>query len=323
MKHYYLGIDVGSISTNIAVIDEDVNILASLYIRTQGQPIKAVQQGLKIVYEDLHKHNLDGIEIAGAGTTGSARRLTGVMINADIVKNEIIAHAVASIHFYPDVRTIIEIGGQDSKIIIIRDGIVVDFAMNTVCAAGTGSFLDHQAQRLNIPIEEFGKLALESKTKVNIAGRCTVFAESDMIHKAQLGFATEDIINGLCEAIVRNYLNNVGKGKDISAPILFQGGVAANIGVKRAFEKELGCEIIVPKYYHIMGAIGVAILAKEYTQGRSSNFVGFDIVNVDFKTRSFECKGCPNHCEVIETYKDNKLVDRYGDRCGKWELVAR
>jgi len=128
-----------------------------------------------------------------------------------LVKNEITAHAVAAIQTEKDVKTVLEIGGQDSKIIIIRDGVVTDFAMNTVCAAGTGSFLDRQAERLGIPIEEFGDHALQASVPVRIAGRCAVFAESDMIHKQQLGYNTCDIIAGLCDALVRNYLSNVAK----------------------------------------------------------------------------------------------------------------
>lgn len=312
----YLGIDVGSISTNLALLNDRLEVLEWVYLRTMGQPIRAVQKGLRI----LSKKNHD-FKIAGAATTGSARRLIGVMIDADLVKNEIITHAIAAAHFYPDVKTVIEIGGQDSKIIIIRNGIVVDFAMNTVCAAGTGSFLDHQASRLGIPIEKFGRLALKSKNRINIAGRCTVFAESDMIHKAQLGISTEDIINGLCEAIVRNYLNNVGKGKDIEPPIVFQGGVAANVGVRRAFERELGVSLEIPKYYNVMGAIGAAILAREETKGKRTSFSGFQIKDIKFETRCFECNGCPNRCEVVETLRERRVIDRYGDRCGKWELA--
>ena len=149
------------------------------------------------------------------------------------------AHAVASSTLYPEVQTILEIGGQDSKIIILRNGIVSDFAMNTVCAAGTGSFLDHQSQRLGIPIEQFGEYALKSTVPVTIAGRCSVFAESDMVHKAQMGYSKEDIISGLCHALVRNYMNNVGKGKDVQGPVVFQGGVAFNKGIIKAFEDEL------------------------------------------------------------------------------------
>lgn len=313
----YFGIDVGSVSTNFAVIDKNKKVIDSLYIYTDGDPISAVKRGLRQIQARPSGQEL----IRGVGTTGSARHLVGILVNADIVKNEIIAHALGTLNFIPDVKTIIEIGGQDSKIIIIRDGIPVDFSMNTVCAAGTGSFLDHQAKRLGIPIEEFGDYALRARTKVNIAGRCTVFAESDMIHKQQLGFSKEDIINGLCEAIVRNYLNNVGKGKEILPPVALQGGVAANKGVVRALQKELGIEIVVPKYYDVMGAIGAAILAKEEVERtvRSIDF-DFNIAEIDFRTSSFECSGCPNYCEVIEVLRAGEVVDRTGSRCGKWEI---
>ncbi|RYD06006.1 hypothetical protein N752_06510 [Desulforamulus aquiferis] len=216
----YLGIDVGSVSTNIVFMDEETNVLESLYLRTNGQPVVTVQRGLRQIRDKIDKNTV----IRGVGTTGSGRQLTGVVVGADAIKNEITAHAVAASHLVPGVQTILEIGGQDSKIIILRNGVVADFAMNTVCAAGTGSFLDQQASRLNIAIEEFGDLALQGKTPVRIAGRCAVFAESDMIHKQQMGFNLDDILAGLCEALVRNYLNNVGKGKEILGPVVFQGG---------------------------------------------------------------------------------------------------
>jgi predicted CoA-substrate-specific enzyme activase len=315
----YLGIDVGSVSTNVVIIDDTGHqVLKSLYIRTNGQPIRAVQQGMKMVTNDIG----DDIEILGVGTTGSARNLTGVIVGADVVKNEITAHAVAVSHMVPNAQTILEIGGQDSKIIILRNGIAVDFAMNTVCAAGTGSFLDQQASRLDIPIEDFGQLALQAKTSVRIAGRCGVFAESDMIHKQQMGHNVEDIIAGLCEALVRNYLNNVGKGKEILEPIVFQGGVAANQGIKQAFEKTLGREIIIPKYFDVMGAIGAALLAKQSIKAGKTKFKGFNIIELNYIASSFECKGCPNLCEVINIHLENQLLARWGDRCGKWETSA-
>ncbi|MBC7330493.1 2-hydroxyglutaryl-CoA dehydratase [bacterium] len=317
----YIGVDVGSVTTKVVVIDEEGNPLGKpVYIRTQGQPIRAIQQGIAMVKEDLPRN----IEIRGAGTTGSARYLAGVMIGADVIRNEITAHAVAALRFNPDVNTIIEIGGQDSKIIILRNGLVVDFAMNTVCAAGTGSFLDRQAERLGIPIEEFGALALKAKTPVRIAGRCTVFAESDMIHKQQMGFSVEDIVAGLCEALVRNYLSNVAKGKKILPPIVFQGGVAANIGIKYAFQRALGCEVLVPPYHHVMGAIGAGLLAmEEMRDGKRSRFRGFEVAEMNFETSSFECKGCSNRCEIVEIKSNGRILARWGDRCGKWEVVER
>lgn len=316
----YLGIDVGSISTNLAIIDEKKKVLAWEYLLTGGRPIDAVQKGLK----EIEKKLAPETEIEGVGSTGSARHLTGILVGADTVKSEIIAHAVAASYLIPEVKTIFEIGGQDSKIIIVRDGVVVDFAMNTICAAGTGSFLDHQAQRLGVPIEEFGDLSLKSKAPTRIAGRCTVFAESDMIHKQQTGHTTENIVAGLCQALVRNYLNNVGKGKEILPPVVFQGGVAANKGMKTAFEEELGYEVIVPEYYHVMGAIGAAMLAQETTvQTRKTRFKGFEVSEVDYKTRSFECTGCPNLCEVIEVLMNGEVISRWGDRCGKWEVLEK
>lgn len=312
----YMGIDVGSVSTNLVIINPEGQVLSSLYLRTRGQPIQVVQEGLRQIGKELGRD----VEIKGVGTTGSARTLTGVIVGADTVKNEITAHAVAASHLVPDVQTVVEIGGQDSKIIVLRDGIVTDFAMNTVCAAGTGSFLDHQAERLNIPIEEFGNIALQSKSPVRIAGRCSVFAESDMIHKQQMGHPTSDIVAGLCDALVRNYLNNVGKGKDILAPVLFQGGVAANAGIKAALERALELKIIIPKYFSVMGAIGAALLAQAaMPEKKKTNFRGFAVSDMKYEASSFECKGCPNMCEIVNIAVDGEILARWGGRCGKWE----
>ncbi|MDO7786457.1 acyl-CoA dehydratase activase [Desulforamulus aquiferis] len=311
----YLGIDVGSVSTNIVFMDEETNVLESLYLRTNGQPVVTVQRGFRQIRDKIDKNTV----IRGVGTTGSGRQLTGVVVGADAIKNEITAHAVAASHLVPGVQTILEIGGQDSKIIILRNGVVADFAMNTVCAAGTGSFLDQQASRLNIAIEEFGDLALQGKTPVRIAGRCAVFAESDMIHKQQMGFNLDDILAGLCEALVRNYLNNVGKGKEILGPVVFQGGVAANAGMRRAFERALGLEINIPKNYNVMGAVGAALLAREtVSKGIPTRFKGFGVADMEYKAGSFECDGCPNLCEVIEMAEAGQIIARWGDRCGKW-----
>lgn len=311
---YYLGIDVGSVSTDLVVIDENEDVIEKLYLKTSGKPMNAVKEGMLEI-----RNRLGDICISGVGTTGSGRQLASVMVGGDVVKNEITSHGVAALKYNKDVKTILEIGGQDSKIISIRDGVIVDFAMNTVCAAGTGSFLDRQASRLNIPIEEFGDRALKSTTPVRIAGRCAVFAESDMIHKQQLGYSEEDIINGLCEALVRNYLNNVGKGKEILAPILFQGGVAANKGIKKAFENEIGEEIQVPLHHDVMGAIGAAILAKsQVKRTNNTNFYGFNMIDFEYKTKSFECNGCTNICEVVEIYINDHVGARWGGKCGKW-----
>ena len=317
---YYMGVDVGSVSTNIVLLDNSSNVIEKLYLRTKGKPIKAIQEGLRILSDKY-----DNKQIKSVGTTGSGRHMASFLIGGDIIKNEITAHAVAALTIDKDVSTILEIGGQDSKIILLKNGIVTDFAMNTVCAAGTGSFLDRQAERLEIPIENFGEYALKSKAPVRIAGRCAVFAESDMIHKQQLGYNEEDIIGGLCEALVRNYLSNVGKGKEIRSKIFFQGGVAANKGIKVAFEKALGTEIYIPEHYDVMGAIGAAILAKEEVMRiGKTNFKGFKVATNDFIPRNIECNGCGNNCEVIAIKDGEKTVGCFGDRCGKWsnEMVV-
>lgn len=311
----YLGIDVGSVSTNLVLINSQGTLVKKLYLRSQGNPVGSVQRGLIKITKDIK-----GTEIAALGTTGSGRLLIGKLLGADLVKNEITCHAVACLNLVPGVQTIIEIGGQDSKLILIRDGIVKDFAMNTVCAAGTGSFLDQQAARLNMDISELGKKAICGEHPVRIAGRCAVFAESDMIHKQQMGHPLEDILAGLCRALVRNFLGNLGKGKDIKPPILFQGGVAANIGIRKAFEELLGYPLIIPEHYEVMGALGAAILAKEKLalQKGPSQFKGLEIVNNPIITESFDCDGCSNQCEVVELKQEGLLLACLGDKCGKW-----
>jgi len=317
----YLGIDVGSVSTNFALVDSGRGeVLESLYLPTGGRPLDAVQRGLREL-----RQKASGVSVQGVGTTGSGRQLAGVFVGADLVKNEITAHSIAALNEVPDVQTVLEIGGQDSKLIILRSGVVVDFAMNTVCAAGTGSFLDRQASRLGLSIEEFGPLALKSSSPVRIAGRCAVFAESDMIHKQQVGHALEDIVRGLCEALVRNYLNNVGKGKDIQPPVVFQGGVAANVGIRRAFTDALDTPVHVPKHHKVMGAIGAALLAREEAASRQgpTQFRGFALAAASHSARTFTCDNCPNHCEIAEILIDGQVAGRWGGRCDRWERLEQ
>lgn len=309
----YLGIDIGSISTKGIIIDENNNILSSSYLWTKGNPIAAVKNVLTELKDQIKNKK---IKIVSVGTTGSARKLIGTILNATIIKNEITAHAIGTLSKYPDIRTIIEIGGQDSKIILIRDGIVIDYAMNTLCAAGTGAFLTSQAKRLDIPIEDFGKIALTSTNPALIAARCTVFAESDLVHKAQLGYEKKDIVAGLCRSIALNYLNNVAKGKKIEGPIIFQGGVSKNIGVKKAFEDILKTNVITDDNGHLMGALGVAILSKKEKEIDFS----FNIIDNIFKTESHNCQGCPNNCEIITVKRNNSLIDSWGNRCERGKI---
>ena len=311
MKECYLGVDIGSISTKGVIIDERNNIITSAYIWTEGNPIKAVKKLINILKKELpYNYRLKGI-----GTTGSARKLIGLMLNANIVKNEITAHTVGTLFYHPNVRTILEIGGQDSKIIQIKNGIITNYAMNTLCAAGTGAFLSSQAKRLGINVEEFGKIALKSKNPVKIAARCTVFAESDLVHKAGVGYPKEDIIAGLCKSVVLNYLNNVGKGKKIQPPIVFQGGVSKNEGVVKYFKEVLNEDVIVDEEGHLMGALGIAILSKNNKKGLTYSL---EVNDIKFETKAIECNHCPNNCELLRIIKNGEQIDSWGSKCGKY-----
>ena len=313
----YLGVDVGSISTNLVVIGPQHEVLFETYARVGGSPIASVQQALLGAKAALG----EGVEIAGVCTTGSGRHLVGAVVGADVVKNEITAHARAAIHLHPEVQTIFEIGGQDSKVTVVRNGVVVDFAMNLVCAAGTGSFLDSQAIRLWITVPVLSERAILSATPTSISGRCTVFAESDMIHKQQTGHRQEDILMGLCHAMVRNFLSNVCAGKEIRAPVVLQGGVSANLGIRRAFAEILKIEPLIPRYHMVMGAYGAALIAAK-AEIKQTRFRGYAVCERPIITQSFGCKDCPNLCEVIEIIDDGQRIGRSGGRCRKWESVA-
>ncbi len=328
MTEAFLGIDIGSISTKGVIIDGGGEIIARSYLWTEGNPAQATKNVIAELRGQIDEHD---VKVRGAGTTGSARRLVGAMLGASVIKNEITAHAVGTTYVHPDVRTILEIGGQDSKIICVSGGIAVDYAMNTLCAAGTGSFLSSQAHRLGVEVEEFGEIALTSQNPANIAARCTVFAESDLVHKIQVGYARQDIIAGLCQAVASNYLNNVGKGKKIEAPVVFQGGVSKNVGVVAAFERLLDMPVIVDPDGHLMGAYGVALLARDAGASATDTSEGgpfasgvFDFeaaLDFSYTTREAHCGKCANNCEIILVYRDKDLVDAWGNRCEKGEVM--
>ncbi|MBR0600429.1 acyl-CoA dehydratase activase [Sinanaerobacter chloroacetimidivorans] len=313
---YYLGIDVGSVSTDFVVMDKDKKIIEQHYLKTKGNPIGAVKEGLRLLGK-----NFKNSDIKGVGTTGSGRSLASVVTGADLTKNEITTHGVAAATLDPEIRTIVEIGGQDSKIILLNHGVITDFAMNTVCAAGTGSFLDRQAERLGLKVDELGAYALRADNPVRIAGRCAVFAESDIIHKQQLGCTMEDIIAGMSKALVRNYLSNVAKGKEMNQKVCFQGGVAANEGIRAALSEALKCDIFVPEYHKVMGAYGSAVMVQELVEeeNKITRFKGFEVGDEEITSESFECSDCSNHCEVVILRSQNRQIGCFSDRCGKYQ----
>ena len=311
----YVGVDVGSISTNVVVIDANRNVIARRYLMTEGRPIEAVKKGLHEVGREV----ADRVVVRGCATTGSGRYLTGEFIGADVIKNEITTHARAAVEVDPRVDTIFEIGGQDAKYVSLENGAVVDFAMNKVCAAGTGSFLEEQAERLGLKIEEeFGAEALFSDAPCQLGERCTVFMESDLTYHQLRGVPRDDLVGGLCYSIVYNYLNRVVEDRKVGDRIFFQGGVAFNRGVKAAFEAVLGKRIIVPPHHDILGAVGAAILAQEASNGRSG-FRGFDLRHVRYELKTFECHSCANRCEIHQVSIEGQKPLHYGSRCGRFD----
>lgn len=313
----FLGVDVGSISTNVVVIDENGKILSKKYLRTKGKPLDAVKKGIKEVGREVSSF----VEIKGACATGSGRYLTGDFIGADVVKDEITAHARGARQTNESVDTIFEIGGQDAKYISLEKGVIVDFEMNKVCAAGTGSFLEEQASRLGVDIKsEFSEMALSSKNPSRCGDRCTVFMESDLVHHQQKGAPKEDIIAGLCYSIVLNYLNKVVEGRKIGDTIFFQGGTAFNKGVVAAFEKIVGKDIIVPEHHEVMGAYGSALIALDRYTGGQSKFKGFNLANSSYEIKPFECKSCSNACTINKVTIEGAGVFYYGSRCDKYEV---
>ena len=318
----YLGIDVGSLSTNVVLIDPDHNVIARRYLPTAGKPLDAIQKGMTEIFDEVG----DSVEVIGAGTTGSGRYLTGDFIGADTIQNEITAQATAAIDYDPTVDTIFEIGGQDSKYISIENGVVVDFEMNKVCAAGTGSFLEEQAEKLNINIvEEFGCMALNSECPVKLGDRCTVFMESDLNSYMQKGARNENLVGGLAYSIVYNYLQKVVADRKVGNKIFFQGGVTNNKAVVAAFEYVTGKKITIPPHFDVTGAIGAAILAQRaMKQGQKTTFKGFGIRNVTYENSRFICQSCVNHCEISKVkIAGEKKSLFYGGRCERYETDGR
>jgi predicted CoA-substrate-specific enzyme activase len=321
----YLGIDIGSVSTNLVVLNDAGEVLHEIYVRTQGRPIEVVSAGLRTIAEALG----DRIRIGGVGTTGSGRELIGELVGADTVNDEITAHTTGAMHVSrtllgESVDTIFEIGGQDSKFIALEDGVVVDFAMNEACAAGTGSFLEEQAERLGVAIkEEFARLAFQSQSPVRLGERCTVFMEQDVNAWQQRGAGKADLVAGLAYSVALNYLNRVVRGRRIGAAIYFQGGTAYNDAVAAAFAGLLGKRIVVPPHNGVIGAIGMALLAREKVlgTGKATTFRGFDLGTVRYTLREFVCKACSNVCDMqeftvegVKTYWGDKCSDKFRKR---------
>ena len=324
----YLGVDVGSISTNVVVMDSQMRVLSKEYLMTAGNPLRAVRQGLTDTFAKVG----DKVRILASATTGSGRYLTGDFIGADIVINEITAQAQGARIVCPQVDTIFEIGGQDSKFIALENGVVVDFEMNHACAAGTGSFLEEQAQRLGISIQnEFSQLAFSSKRPLKLGDRCTVFIESDLLAWQQQGASKEDLVAALSTSIVHNYLNRVVGRRRIGKTICFQGGTAYNRAVWSAFEQVTGKTILVPDHHEVTGALGAAAIAMEHRQRQideghdfACRFRGFaNLAEIQYEVDSFTCRGCSNECEIKRVRLPGSQPLYYGSRCDRYNQAKR
>lgn len=320
----YLGMDVGSTTTKYALINNDREIIHKTYVPTQGKPIEVTQRLFTFIRDDIGKM----IEIVGMATTGSGRNVVGDFLNADLIIDEITAHARGAVEICPDVDTIFEIGGQDSKYISIANTYPLDFDMNKVCAAGTGSFLHELANKYGINIVgEFQEIALSSEKPVKLAERCTVFMESDLVSYHQKGVKKKDLIAGLCYAIVYNYLNRVVGKRKTGQKVMFLGGPSLNKGVVAAFENVLGRSLLVPRHREVLGAYGAAISVQEkmrLEEKNKSTFRGLDSAIKDrMKYAEKICRAdphCHNKCK-LKIYDFDGRRSIWGGECGRYELT--
>ena len=306
MRHY-LGLDSGSVSLKAVIINEKGKIIKSAYIKNYNLMI-TLKQILNEVKVDE--------KIYGVGVTGTGQEFISKMVGADITEPEIIAHSTAALKLFPDVQTILDIGGQDSKLIVVKEKILRKINFNELCGAGTGGIIELIASELDVKLNDVGRIALESKNDFPFAGKCGVFARSSVVDRKNKGVDRRDILMGVCKALVHNYFAILSKGVRLRPPYVFQGATAKNIALVKCMENELQCKVNIPEHPHLMGAYGIALIALEDFKGETK-FKGFDIANSDFKAKTFIAKGCSNNCEITEIYEDDKKIGCIGNRCEK------
>ena len=309
----YLGIDIGSTSTKAVMIDKSKEVLAGFYTYTLGQPLQAVQTIFEAIDDFAHKHHIT-IEVSGSATTGSGRKFMGRIIGADIIADEITAHARAAFELNPQVDTIIEIGGQDSKFTVMRNGMVTFSVMNNVCAAGTGSFIEEQAKRLGCKLDEYSS-RVENIRAPMASDRCTVFMERDLNHYLMAGYTSDEILASVLHSTRENYFMKVAVASYIGKTILFQGATAKNKALIAAFEQKLKKPIIVSRYCHLTGALGVALELHD-KQIDSTKFKGIGLYKKSIAVKSEVCELCTNHCKLKVAEVDNQ-IEAYGFLCGR------
>ena len=308
----YLGIDCGSVGVKLVLINEDKEVTDVKYLRNHGI-IETVKQGLEEIAGDY--------EIKGVGATGSGRNFVGMLIGADIIKTEILAHTIGTLNYYPEVRTILDIGGEDCKIMSVKNGVLENFIMNSICGAGTGSVIDSVASRIGVKIEDVGDIALKYKQKLDFPGKCGVFTQSSVVSRLNSGADKSDILMGVIRALVNNYLI-LGKGINLQPPFVYQGMTSQNKAIVKSLEEQLKNKITVPKYSPYMGAIGIALIAKKAILPKSK-FKGFYLEDKNYTTKNIIAKGCENHCELTLLYENNKFIGTIGNRCDKCAKIPK
>jgi predicted CoA-substrate-specific enzyme activase len=310
---YFLGIDIGSTSTKAVLVDRQGEVFAGLYTRTAGRPLQAVQDIFSAMEEIALHHQLSWT-IIGCGTTGSGRKFIGKLIGADSIVDEITAHARAACQLNPDVDTIIEIGGQDAKFTTLRNGRVTSSTMNNVCAAGTGSFIEEQAEKLGCPIRDYARRT-EGVAAPMTSDRCTVFMERDINHFLSEGYSVEEVLAAALHSVRENYLLKVATERHIGKTVMFQGATARNKSLVAAFEQRLERPILVSRFCHLTGALGTALLLRDEGISRSS-FVGTALHRKTIPVRGEVCELCANHCKITIADIDGQEV-AYGFLCGR------
>jgi predicted CoA-substrate-specific enzyme activase len=313
----YLGIDVGSTSTKVVLMDAGEKVLADIYRRTSGDPIQATKR-LFAAIEELGRRRNAEVKVLGASTTGSGRKLVGHVIGADLVVNEITAHLSGAAHVDPTVDTIFEIGGQDSKYICAKDGRIFDSNMNYVCAAGTGSFVEEQAKKLGLRLEEIGDVVMGIAPPVT-SDRCTVFMEQDVDRLLRQGYTREECMAAVLCSVVKNYFTKVvGRRRVSRERIFFQGATARNKGLVAAFENLMNVEMVVSPYCHVMGSYGAALLVKRAIEGKASRFKGLDLSRRAIGLRNEPCNLCANHCKItFAEIEGESEQPSWGYMCGR------
>ncbi|MBI5478944.1 MAG: hypothetical protein HY906_08820, partial [Deltaproteobacteria bacterium] len=311
-----LGVDLGSVSTNLVLLRPDGTLLDGVYLPTRGRPIEVLAEGLGL----LRARHGDRLRVLALGTTGSGRHLAARLLGADLVQNEITTQLRGALHYFPEVESVLEIGGQDSKYIRAECGRLADFTMNKVCAAGTGSFLEEQCENLGLDVKsDFAVLAARSRAPADLGARCTVFMETELVNARRGGARLPDLTAGLAQAVARNYLQKVVGHRPLGRHVVFQGGVANNAAVCAAFERLLGRPVEVHPHAGLSGAIGVALLARDAPGDRPSRFQGMGAVAGHYESRTFECQRCENRCDVaVVTVGDTRA--HFGDTCERYTV---